>query len=53
MMAAYLVRAWLGIELKEEYAEIARARIEAGYTPPRPKGIRRKRNHKLQKELFG
>lgn len=54
MIAEYLGRNWVGIELKEEYAEIARSRIAAGYTPPKKKS-ERKRRRKLavsQRELF-
>lgn len=54
MMAEYLGRNWIGIELNEEYAEIARERIAAGYTPPKKKGARRRkhRSQGTQKEMF-
>lgn len=53
VMAEYLGRKWIGIELNEEYAAIARARIAAGYAPPKVK-TSRKRRKKLtqQRQLF-
>lgn len=51
LMASYLGREWLGIDVSEEYADMARLRIAAGYTPPKLRKPRRKK-HRLQRELF-
>lgn len=53
IVAAYHGRSWLLCELNEKYAELARARIAEGWTPPKPKsGKKRRKKTKEQRELF-
>lgn len=51
-VAEYLGRYATGCELNPEYAELARQRIEAGYTPPKVKSKRARKAAARQRELF-
>lgn len=42
LMASYMGRECIGIDINPEYAKIAERRIEAGYTPPKTKSKRKK-----------
>lgn len=52
-VAEFYGRRWIGCELNEKYAELARARIAEGWQPPKPKsGKKRKRKVRQQRTLF-
>lgn len=50
-VAEYLGRVWIGIELNESYADMARERIAAGYVPKKPR-TRRPSKMTTQSDLF-